>query len=128
VVNLVSKQGKGLMTTKFIKTGDCARMKVPGNQGEVSEILNHALCGAKNGMAMLRWLGPGQRFDAGARQDIHQLVYLMEGEGVITLNNHEYPVAKGAGFYLGPAEAASIRQEGKTPLKLLHLAVPKLKD
>ena len=54
------------MTTTFIKTGDCARMKAPGNQGEVSEIVNNALCGAKNVLGMLRWLGPGQQFDAQA--------------------------------------------------------------
>ncbi len=116
------------MTTKFIKTGDCPRVKLPGKQGEVSEILNPALCGAKNVVAMLRWLGAGQRFDAEPRPDTHQLVYLMEGKGIITLNSKEYPVAKGAGFYLGPAETASIRHEGKTPLKLLHLVVPKIKD
>ena len=114
--------------TTFIKTGDCARVKLPGSQGDVSEILNNALCGAKNATGMLRWLGPGQRFDAEVRQDTHQLVYLMEGEGVITLNSREYPVAKGAGFYLGPSENASILQKGSAPLKLLHLVVPKLKN
>ena len=114
--------------TIFIKTGECAREKAPGNQGEVSEILNSALCGAKNVVAMLRWLSPGQRFDAEARKDTHQLVYLMEGEGVISLSNKEYPVAKGAGIYLGPSEIASIRQKGSAPLKLLHLVVPKLKN
>ena len=112
--------------TTFIKTGDCSRVKTPGNQGEVSEILNHALCGAKNVLGMLRWLSPGQQFHAEARQDTHQLVYLMEGEGVITLNGTEYPVAKGAGFYLGPSETASIRQKGNAPLKLFHLAMPRL--
>jgi hypothetical protein len=124
----LNEEGNGIMTTRFIKTGDCARVKVPGNQGEVSEILNHALCSAKNVLAMLRWLGPGQRFDAEVGQDTHQLVYLMEGEGVISLNSKEYPVAKGAGFYLGPSENASIRQQGSKPLKLLHLVVPKLKN
>ena len=115
------------MTTTFINTGDCARAKAPGKQGDVSEILNNALCGAKNVVGMLRWLGPGQRFDAQAHQDTHQLVYLMEGEGVITLNCKDYPVARGAGLYLGPTETASIRQQGNGPLKLLHLVVPKLR-
>jgi mannose-6-phosphate isomerase-like protein (cupin superfamily) len=114
--------------TTFIKTGDCARVKAPGNQGEVSEILNSALCGAKNVVAMLRWLSPGQRFDTEALKDTHQLVYLMEGEGVISLNNKDYPVAKGAGIYLGPSESSSIRQKGSAPLNLLHLVVPKLKN
>jgi mannose-6-phosphate isomerase-like protein (cupin superfamily) len=114
--------------TTFIKTGDCARVKAPGNQGEVSEILNSALCGAKNVVAMLRWLSPGQRLDTEALKDTHQLVYLMEGEGVISLNNKDYPVAKGAGIYLGPSESSSIRQKGSAPLNLLHLVVPKLKN
>jgi mannose-6-phosphate isomerase-like protein (cupin superfamily) len=114
--------------TTFIKTGDCARVKAPGNQGDVSEILNTTLCGAKNVQAMLRWLSPGQRFNAEARKDTHQLVYLMEGEGVISFNNKEYPVAKGTGIYLGPSEIASIGQKGNAPLKLLHLVVPKLKN
>jgi hypothetical protein len=116
------------MTTRFIKTGDCARLKAPGNQGEVSEILNSALCGAKNVVAMLHWLSPGQRFDAEAGQDTHQLVYLMEGEGVLFLTGKEYSVTKGAGVYLGPLEKASLRQKGTAPLKLLHLVVPKLKN
>src|SRR4030042_5585057 len=108
------------MTTTFIKTGDCARVKAPGNQGDVSEILNNALCDAKNVIGMLRWLGPGQQFDAQTYTDAHQLVYLMEGAGVVTLNREQYPVAKGAGFYLGPSETANIRQEGKSLLKLFH--------
>ena len=35
------------MTTTFIKTGDCKRIKVSG-AGEVAEIVNPALCGAHN--------------------------------------------------------------------------------
>jgi quercetin dioxygenase-like cupin family protein len=124
----LDEEGNGIMTTTFIKTGDCVRVKAPGNQGEFSEILNNALCGAKNVLGMLRWLGPGQQFDAQARQDTHQLVYLLEGEGVVTLSSKEYTVAKGAGFYLGPLETASIRQQGNAPLKLFHLVVPKLKN
>jgi quercetin dioxygenase-like cupin family protein len=124
----LGEEGNGIMTTTFIKTGDCARVKAPGNQGEVSEIVNNALCGAKNVLGMLRWLGPGQQFDAQAHQDTHQVIYLMEGEGVVTLKSKEYPVAKGAGFYLGPSETASIRQKGNAPLKLFHLVVPKLKN
>lgn len=116
------------MTTTFIKTGSCPRVKAPGEQGEVSQILNHALCGAKNVLGMLRWLGPGQKFDVQGLEDTHQLVYLMEGEGVVTLKGREYPVTKGAGFYLGPAETARIRQEGGARLKLFHLVVPKLKN
>jgi hypothetical protein len=113
------------MTTTFIKTRDCAKRKVPG-AGEVAEIMNEKLCGAKNGLGMLRWLGAGEKLDAQAKQDEHQLIYLMDGNAVIALNGKDYEAGKGAGIYLGPAERASIRHAGSDPLKLLHLVVPKL--
>jgi len=113
------------MTTTFIKTGDCAKKKVPG-AGEVAEIMNQQLCGAKNGLGMLRWLGAGDKLDAQAKQNEHQLVYLMEGKAVITLDGKDYEVGKGAGVYLGPSESASVRHAGAAPLKLFHLVVPKL--
>jgi hypothetical protein len=112
------------MTTTFIKTGDCAKRKVPG-AGEVAEIMNEKLCGAKNGLGMLRWLGVGEKLDAQAKQNEHQLIYLMDGNAVIALNGKDYEVGRGAGIYLGPAERASIRHAGRGTLKLLHLVVPK---
>ena len=115
------------MTTTFINTAECARVRLPEAQGEVAEVLNRDLCGAENVLGMLRWLGRGERLEARCSADNHQLIYLMEGEGVITLEQKEYEVAKGAGIYLGPAEAASIRHAGAAPLKLFHLVVPKAK-
>ena len=112
------------MATTFIDTAKCVRVRLQGLQGEVAEVLNNDLCGAKNVVGMLRWLGRGERFDAQSGQDKHQLIYLMEGEGVIALEQKDYEVAKGTGIYLGPAEAASIRQAGAGPLKLFHLVVP----
>jgi len=40
------------MSTTFIHTADCARRRVPG-AGELTEILNRELCGAKNVLGML---------------------------------------------------------------------------
>jgi mannose-6-phosphate isomerase-like protein (cupin superfamily) len=113
------------MTTTFIRTADCAKRKIAG-AGEVAEIMNGQLCGAKNGLAMLRWLGKGDKLDAQPKQKEHQLVYLMEGQAVIALNGKDYEVGKGAGIYLGPDERATVRHAGGSPLKLLHLVVPKL--
>jgi len=112
------------MATTFINTSECARVRLQGLQGEVAEVLNNDLCGAKNVVGMLRWLGRGERLEAQSVQDKHQLLYLMEGEGVITLEQKDYEVAKGAGIYLGPGETAGIRQTGAAPLKLFHLVVP----
>ena len=116
------------MATTFINTAACARARLPGAQGEMAEILNRELCGAENVVGMLRWLGKGERIDARCTTENHQLLYLMEGEGVISLEKKDYPVRKGAGVYLGPTEAASVRQAGTAPLKLLQLVVPKARN
>ena len=112
------------MATTFINTGECARRKVPG-AGELAEIMNEKLCGAKNGLGMLRWLGAGEKLDARTGKNEHQLIYLMDGNAVIALNGKEFEAGRGAGVYLGPAEAASIRHAGGGRLKLFHLVVPK---
>ena len=116
------------MTTTFINTAECPRVRPAGSQGEVAEILNKELCGANNVLGMLRWLGKGESIEARSAPENHQLIYLMEGEGVITLEKKDYEVGKGAGIYLGPAEAASIRHAGTKPLKLFHLVVPKARS
>jgi mannose-6-phosphate isomerase-like protein (cupin superfamily) len=115
------------MTTTFIKTGNCKRVKHQGG-GEVAEIMNPELCGAENVLGMLRWLSVGESLDAVSTADQHQLLYVMDGKGVITLEKKNYDVARGAGIYLGPLESASIRQAGSAPLKLFHLQVPKVKQ
>lgn len=112
-------------TTTFIDTNQLPRVQTP--QGEATEVLNNALTGARNVLGTLRWLKPGETFDAEAL-DKHQLIYLMEGSGTIRLENKDYDVPKGAGVYLGPSEAASIKAgEGQT-LKLFHLVVPRIPE
>jgi len=116
------------MALTFIDTNQRPRTRPAPGQGEVAQILNRELCGAQNVLGMLRWLAGGERFDVGAVADAHQLVYLMEGAGVITLNAKDYAVKKGAGIYLAPVESASIRAAAKGTLKLFHLVVPRVKD
>lgn len=111
------------MSTTRIDTKAIPRHELNG-QGEFAEILNRELCGAENVVGTLRWLAAGQRFDTEAIDATHQLIYLMEGQGVISLDGDDYDVDKGAGIYLGPSEAASISQRGDTTLKLFHLVVP----
>jgi quercetin dioxygenase-like cupin family protein len=111
------------MSLTFIDTNKLPRKAVPG-AGEVTEVLNQALCGAKNVSGSLRWLKTGEKFKAEA-SDKHQLIYLMDGRGRIELDNKNYEVTKGAGVYLGPSETASIEASGGT-LMLFHLIVPKI--
>lgn len=112
------------MANTYIDTNKLPRTKVPGI-GEFTEVLNPALCGAKNVVATLRWLNSGDKLDATPKPG-HQLIYLMEGEGTISLNGKDYDVAKGNGVYLGPSESAQIKQRGSTTLKLFQLVVPPL--
>ena len=115
------------MSLTFIDTNKVAHTKLAG-AGEYAEVLNGKLCGAKNVVGSLRWLNSGEKLDVRSDANTHQLVYLMEGEGTITLDSKDHNVKKGAGFYVGPSESASIRQAGSAPLKLFHLVVPHLKN
>ena len=110
-------------TTTFIDTNKLPRVHTP--QGEATEVLNNALVGAKNVLGTLRWLKPGEKFDA-EPLDKHQLIYLMEGSGTIRLENKDYDVPRGAGVYLGPSETASIKPSEGQNLKLFHLVVPRI--
>lgn len=111
------------MATTHIHTNSIPRTALDG-QGEVAEILNKQLCGAENVVGKLHWLSDGERLEADALSETHQLLYLMEGEGTIRLEDKDYEVAKGAGIYLGPSETARISHRGDAPLKLFHLIVP----
>ena len=111
------------MSTTHIDTNRAPRVRLNG-QGEVAEVINRELCGAENVLAMLRWLGSGDCFTAESMQDAHQLIYLMEGDGVISLNDKDYDVRKGAGVYLGPSETASVKPGRDAAVKLFHLVVP----
>ena len=108
-------------TTTFIDTNSLARVQTP--EGEATEILNQALCGAKNVLGTLRWLKSGESYTA-PPEGKHQLIYLMEGRGTIRLAGKDYDVAKGAGVYLGPTETATIRAAEGASIKAFHLAVP----
>jgi len=110
-------------TLTFINTNELPRVKTP--QGEVTEILNTMLVGAKHVFGTLRWLQSGERFTP-ENVNRHQLVYLMEGKGRIQLEGKDYDVVKGAGVYLGPSETATIQAAEGASLKLFHLVVPQI--
>jgi glyoxylate utilization-related uncharacterized protein len=115
------------MSLTFIDTNNLPRSQ-SSDSGEFTQILNKALCGAENVVCTLHWLRDGQRLDARDGSKMHQLFYLMEGEGTITLDAKDYAVKKGAGVYLGPSESATIKQTGAAPMKLFHLTVPKMQS
>jgi len=109
-------------STTFIDTNSLPRTTTP--QGQFTEILNGALAGAKNVLGVLRWVRPGESFKADAA-DKHQLLYLMEGAGRISLESKDHDVTKGMGIYLGPSETATISATTST-LKIFHLTVPQI--
>jgi mannose-6-phosphate isomerase-like protein (cupin superfamily) len=113
------------MAVTHIDTNEIPRAALPGS-GEFAEVLNNQICGAKNVVATLHWLGSGEHLHARSDSNTHQLLYLMEGEATIVLNSEKHQVAKGAGVYLGPNEQARVEHRGAGPLKLFHLVVPSL--
>jgi mannose-6-phosphate isomerase-like protein (cupin superfamily) len=113
------------LSLTFIDTNKLPRFKDP-QAGDFTEILNKTLCGAENVVVTLHWLDDGQSFETRPEGESHQLYYVMEGQGTITLSGKDYEAKKGMGAYLKPAERATFRQTGSSTLKLLHLTVPKL--
>jgi glyoxylate utilization-related uncharacterized protein len=107
----------------FIDTNKLPTVKTA--EGEFAEVLNRDLCGAKNVVATLRWVKPGETFRTAA-SDKHQLLYLMDGRGTIRMENKDYQVTKGAGVYLAPSETATIQAAANDSIKLFHLVVPKI--
>ena len=112
------------MSLTFIDTNALSK-KATSGQGEVTEVLSQALCGSKNVQGSLRWLKDTDRFTAEAA-DKHQLVYVLEGNGRIRLNNKDYDIEKGGGIYLGPVETATIQAGAGASLKLFYLVVPQI--
>lgn len=109
------------MTTTFVDTNEIPRTRV-ANQGEVAEVLNAGRCGARNVVGALRWLKDGEQFDTKAEQN-YQLLYLLDGNGIINLANKDYEVGKGAGLFLGPSESAVVRCNHKDGLKMFHVII-----
>jgi quercetin dioxygenase-like cupin family protein len=109
--------------TIFVDTNKLPRKQTP--QGEFTEVLNNELQGAKNVLGTLRWIKSGEKFKADAGPK-HQLVYLMEGKGSITLENKDHEVTKGMGIYLGPSENATIAAAPGSTVKIFHLVVPQI--
>ena len=108
--------------TLFIDTNALPRQRMPGG-GEMTDVVNQALAGARNVVGTLRWLRDGERFEAHAAGQ-HQLLYLMDGAGSITLEGASHEVSKGMGVYLGPSEAAAFIAAPDSAMKLFHLVVP----
>ena len=77
----------------------------------------------ENVVAALRWSNPESNSTAEA-SDKHQLLYLMEGQGSIRLDDKDYDVSKGAGVYL--VKSATIRPVTSASLKVLHLVASQI--
>jgi hypothetical protein len=63
------------MPATFIDTKKCSRQTLKEASGQVAEVVNAKLCGAKNVLAMLRWLDRGETFDVGP-------LHSSRGEGI----------------------------------------------
>jgi mannose-6-phosphate isomerase-like protein (cupin superfamily) len=108
----------------YIDTDTCEEVHLDDAQGTVKEIMNASLCGASSGTATLRRLSPGEEVTiAGLPQSV-QLLYVIEGNALLTLKGRPYPVTPGAGVYLDRNESIHVAQEGTEEAHILHLIVP----
>ena len=112
------------MSLTFIDTNKLPKTSLNG-QGEVSDVLNPALCGAKNVHGSLHWLSGADTFNAQAAGK-YQLIYVMDGKGSIGLNGKNHDVEKGGGIYLGPTESATFKAASGAKMKLFQLVVPQI--
>ncbi len=112
------------MSLTFIDTNKLPKTLSDG-AGQVTEVLNQKLCGAKNVLGSLRWLGGTDSYTAEASGK-PQLVSVMDGKGSIGLNGKEHSVEKGGGIYLGPSESATFKAASGATMKLFQLVVPKI--
>ena len=112
------------MPLTFIDTNKLPKNASAG-QGQITEVLNEALCGVRSLHGSLRWLKSAETFKPDVA-DKHQLIYLMEGKGCIRLDDCDYDVEKGAGIYVGPSEMATIQAAKGATLKLFHLVIPQI--
>ena len=112
------------MANTYIDTNKLPHTKTP--EGEYVEVLNNALCGAKNVVGTLRWVKAGERYDAANDARTNQLIYLMEGEATITLNAKSHDVAKGNGILSGAVGIGEHLTAGPRPAQTLPVGlVPK---
>ena len=87
--------------------------------GEYVEVLNNALCGAKNVVGTLRWVKAGERYDAANDARTNQLIYLMEGEATITLNAKVARRGEGQRDLSGAVGVGEHRAAGHRPAQTL---------
>ena len=112
--------------TTFIDTEQCKRINTQDLQGEYAEIINKELCGADNVVGILRWLKGGQKFTADSLPGTYQLLYLLEGDATVGLNDKDYEISTGMGIYLESEETTNISPNKGGIVKILHLIVPQL--
>ena len=107
----------------FIDTNKLPRVKTP--QGEVTEILNRQLCGAKNVLRRCAGSIPERNSRPNASNK-HQLIYLMEGTGEHPPRRQGLRRARRARaciWALGNRDDSAGRGAS---LKLFHLVVPQI--
>ena len=113
------------MTTSltFIDTNKLPRVKTP--QGEVTEILNQQLVGAKNVLGTLRWLSPGEKFQPEPSRETS--AHLLDGRpGEHPPGQQGLRCFPRRGRLSGPSESATIQAGAGSSLKLFHLMVPRI--
>lgn len=71
---------------------------------------------------------PGQRLGGHLHEETEETFYVLEGQGILSVNGKEYQAVQGDVFRLDPEERHDIRNEDATSLKLVFIKCPYVPD
>jgi mannose-6-phosphate isomerase-like protein (cupin superfamily) len=79
---------------------------------------------AKHSQLVLMCLRPGEEIGMEAHEDGDQFFRFEEGEGVVHIDGHEYPVKDGSAVIIPSGAMHNVTNTGKTDLKMYTIYSP----
>ncbi|MHB9031784.1 MAG: cupin domain-containing protein [Anaerolineae bacterium] len=73
-------------------------------------------------------LSPGEKLGGHYHHEVEETFYILEGQGSFLVNEAEIDVAPGDVLRMEAKDKHSIRNTGKTPLKMVFIKCPYLPD
>jgi mannose-6-phosphate isomerase-like protein (cupin superfamily) len=67
---------------------------------------------------------PGQALGGHYHEQVEEIFYFVEGQGVMVANGQEYVASPGDVFRMEPQDRHDIRNDGDAPLKLIFIKCP----
>lgn len=69
---------------------------------------------------------PGQKLGGHYHEQVEETFYVLQGQGIFTVNGRDYPAREGDAFRMESEDRHDIRNESNQPLKLVFIKCPYL--